>query len=101
MSCVTAPSGARRRGRQGGRQLGSLVPITDTSEWTLSHRSRTLAEVLLTADLGGESVALVYQRIAPEAVRMREAGLTLKVIAEHFHVDDRTVAKAVRWFRQR
>ena len=33
-SCVTAPSGARRRGRQGGRQLGSLVPITDTGEWT-------------------------------------------------------------------
>ena len=34
MSCVTAAAGARRRGRQGGRQLGSLVPITDTGEWT-------------------------------------------------------------------
>ena len=34
MSCVTAAAGARRRGRQGGRQLGSLVPITDTGERT-------------------------------------------------------------------
>ena len=42
-----------------------------------------------------------YQLIAAEAVRLHQAGLTIKAVAAHFGVDDHTAAKAVRWFRSR
>lgn len=42
-----------------------------------------------------------YQLIAVAAVRLHQAGLTFKAIAERFGVDDHTAAKAVRWFCQR
>ena len=40
----------------------------------------------------------VYRRLAAEAVEIRARGVSMKAIAEHFGVDDHTVAKAVRWF---
>lgn len=42
-----------------------------------------------------------YQLIAVAAVRLHQAGLAFKAIAERFGVDDHTAAKAVRWFCRR
>lgn len=41
----------------------------------------------------------VYQRIARKALRLRELGLTDRVIAVGLGATDKTVAKAVRWLR--
>ena len=71
------------------------------SQWTRSHRLRTLAEVSVEVELRGAPITPIYQRIAHEAARLHEGGLTLKAVAEHFAVDDHTAAKAVRCFRQR
>ena len=70
-------------------------------EWTRSQRLRTLAEIPVEVELRGLPEVPIYQRIAREADRLHDAGLTLDAIAEHFAVDDHTAAKAVRWFRQR
>ena len=43
----------------------------------------------------------IYQRIAPEAARLREAGLSDHAIAVDFGVTDKTIAKAIRWLRGR
>ena len=69
--------------------------------WTRSQRLRTLAEIPVEVELRGLPEVPIYQRIAREADRLHDAGLTLDAIAEHFAVDDHTAAKAVRWFRQR
>lgn len=41
----------------------------------------------------------LYQRIADEAENMRRLGLSNSKIAQHLRVDDKTVAKAIRWRR--
>jgi hypothetical protein len=38
-----------------------------------------------------------YQRIAPEARRLRALNLSLAVIGFHFGVTEKTVAKALAW----
>ena len=43
----------------------------------------------------------IYQRIAPEAVRLREAGLSDQALGIRFCVTDKTAAKAIRWFLAR
>lgn len=39
----------------------------------------------------------VYQRIAEEAEHLRRLGFSGSKIARHIGVDDKTVAKAIRW----
>jgi hypothetical protein len=38
-----------------------------------------------------------YQRIADEAKKLHRLGLSNSKIARHLGVDDKTVAKAIRW----
>lgn len=64
------------------------------------QRLRTLAALPVQVELQDEPVVPVYRCIAEEAARLHAAGTALRVIAEHFGVDDHTVAKAVRWFRE-
>ena len=42
-----------------------------------------------------------YRRIAEEAERLRALNLSFEVIAAHFGVSDKTVAKALAWIRNR
>ena len=42
-----------------------------------------------------EAEAPLYQRLAPEAERLRQLGLSLRRIARALGVDDKTVAKAL------
>jgi len=39
----------------------------------------------------------VYQRVAEEAEHLRRLGLSNSKIAQQFMVNDKTVAKAIRW----
>lgn len=41
----------------------------------------------------------VYQQVARKALHLRELGLSYCAIAKRLEVDDKTVAKAVRWLR--
>lgn len=41
-----------------------------------------------------------YQAIAPKALRLREVGLSDRVIATRLGVTDKTVAKAIHWLRE-
>ena len=43
----------------------------------------------------------IYPRIAPEAARLRELGLSDHAIGIRFRVTDKTAAKAIRWFLAR
>lgn len=46
-----------------------------------------------------EVEAPTYQRIAREVERLRALGLSFNKIAEDLGVDDKTIAKALRWHR--
>jgi hypothetical protein len=41
-----------------------------------------------------------YQRIAPEALRLQQLGLSDRLIAARLGVTDKTVAKGIRWLRE-
>ena len=42
-------------------------------------------------------VPQLYQRVARKALFLRELGLSYCAIARKLEVDDKTVAKAIRW----
>lgn len=42
----------------------------------------------------------LYQQVAQRALHLREVGLSNFAIAMRLEVDDKTVAKAVRWLRR-
>ena len=42
----------------------------------------------------------LYQQVARRALHMRELGLSYCAIARRLEVDDKTVAKGVRWLRE-
>ena len=64
--------------------------------WTRSERIRTASEVVLSFSLT-EAEAPAYQRIARDVERLHALGLSLNKIAQHLGLDDKTVAKALRW----
>ena len=66
--------------------------------WTRQENIRTLARLPFQADLVWSIAAPAYQRIAAEAAEMRARGVSMRVVAEHFGVNDHTAGKAVRWF---
>lgn len=41
----------------------------------------------------------LYQRVARKALHLRELGLSYRAIAQRLEVDDKTVAKSVRWLQ--
>ena len=69
-----------------------------TTRWrTRSQRIRTEGEVPFEVVLVDAEKRSVYQRVAEEAEHLRRLGLSNSKIAQHFRVDDKTVAKAIRW----
>ena len=39
----------------------------------------------------------LYQQIAPKAMHLRQLGMSLSCIARKLRVNDKTVAKSIRW----
>jgi hypothetical protein len=67
--------------------------------WTRSKRIRTAFEVSLEFPLT-EAEAPLYQRLAPEIVRLRRLGLSRHRIGKELGIDDKTVEKALHWLRK-
>lgn len=64
--------------------------------WTQSQSIRTVSEAPSSFALA-ETKSRRYQEIAHEAERLTALGLSLNRIGVHLGVDDKTVAKAIRW----
>lgn len=58
-----------------------------------------MAEVALEVVLLEAEARPLYQRVARKALHLRELGLSYCAIAKRLQVDDKTVAKAMRWLR--
>jgi DNA-binding CsgD family transcriptional regulator len=65
--------------------------------WRRSQSIRTEGEVLFEVALLETEERPVYQRIAEGAAHLRYLGLSNSETARHLGVDDKTVAKAIRW----
>ena len=67
--------------------------------WTRTRRIRTAAEVPFEVALLDTSPPPIYQRIARKALHLQELGLSRSAIARRLAVDEKTVAKAIRWLQ--
>lgn len=62
---------------------------------------RTAAQLEVEGSLVEASPPPLYQQIAAKAKHLHELGMSNRAIAGFLGVDDKTVAKAVRWCRSR
>ena len=67
------------------------------SWWRRSQRIRTEGEVAFEVDIVDRSKVPIYIAIAGKAVHMIQLGLSKSCIGKKLGVDDKTVAKALRW----
>jgi hypothetical protein len=65
--------------------------------WRRTQRIRTASGVSLEIVLLEMEELPLYQQIARTVAHLRDLGLSLASIARRLEVDDKTVAKAVRW----
>jgi len=66
-------------------------------QWTRTQRIRTAASLPFQVALVDTAERPSYQRIAAKALRLRELGLSDRVIAKRLGVTDKTVAKGIEW----
>ena len=94
-----AESGAGRTGLDGKTTLGRKPEgwFEFFAWWTRTQRTRTVAQMPFAVALLETALQPVYQQVAKKALHLRELGLSLSAIARKLEVDDKTVAKAVRW----
>ncbi len=71
----------------------------EPSSGTRTQRILTAAEVPLEVVLLETETRPLYQQVARKALHLRELGLSLSANAKKLGVDDKTVAKALRWLR--
>ena len=69
--------------------------------WTRNERTRTLAALPLEEVLRETVPAPAYQRLAGIAAALRVKDWTDHAIAVKFGVTDKTISKAIEWFRRR
>jgi len=67
--------------------------------WTRTQSIRTAGALPFEVALAETSAPPAYQRIAQKALQLRELGLSDRAIAGRLGVTDKTVAKAIGWFR--
>ena len=67
--------------------------------WTRAQRIRTFAEVPIEATILDTDAPPIYQQIAPKAFQLQQVGMSDSAIAKRLGITDRTVAKAIDWFR--
>jgi DNA-binding transcriptional regulator YiaG len=68
--------------------------------WTRTQRIRNFAEVPIEAAILDAGAAPIYQQIAPKAFQLQQLEMSNSAIARRLGVTDKTVAKAVAWFRR-
>src|SRR5438034_7782399 len=73
--------------------------ISSLREWTRSLPIRTAGQIALQFSLLEARPAFAYQRIAVEAIRLHELGMSAVTIAKSLGVTDKTVVKAISWGR--
>jgi len=71
-----------------------LIALVDTDA-----NNSTLARIPFEAEMLDTETAPVYQQIALKAFQLKQLGLSNSSIAGNLGVTDKTVAKAVDWFR--
>jgi len=76
-----------------------MIRASDKYWWTLSQRIRTFTQIPFEAEILDTGAAPIYQQIAPNAFHLKQLGLSNSSIANRLGVTDKTVAKAVDWFR--
>ena len=69
--------------------------LTYGGRWT--EISRTIAQINLTATILTETRQPIYQGIARKSLHLKELGFSNRKIAIRLCVDEKTVAKAIRW----
>ena len=69
------------------------------TKWTRSQPIRTAGQIALTFSLLEARPAFAYQRIAVEATRLQNLGMSAVTIAKSLGVTDKTVVKAISWVR--
>ena len=84
-SASAPPIPATRGGRASGARPGG----------------RTAAAVPLAVELRNPVLTPIYQLMAPQALELRERGVSVAAIARRFGVDHHTAAKALRWLAER
>jgi hypothetical protein len=65
--------------------------------WTRSQRIRTEGEITFEIAILNSTPAPLYQKIAKEVSDLHQLGLNNVCIAKYLGVDDKIVAKALRW----
>jgi len=68
--------------------------------WTRTQRIQTFAEIPIDAAILDADAAPIYQQIAAKALQLQQLGMSNSAIAKRFGGTDKTVAKAVAWFRR-
>ena len=66
--------------------------------WTWMQCPRTSFHHVFHFELREPPVTPLYQKIAAEAVQMDAQGASTSLMARHFGVAPKTVAKAIAWF---
>ena len=69
--------------------------------WTRSQWTRTAAALPLAVELRSAVVTPIYQAMAPQALELRQRGVSVAGIARLFGVDHHTATKALRWVAER
>ena len=65
--------------------------------WTPTQRIRTVARVPFEAALLVAPPLIKYQEISKKALHLQQLGLSFRLIAQKLGVNDKTVARAIRW----
>ncbi len=63
------------------------------------ERIRTEAEIPFEVALQDDAPPPLYQAIAEKAYQLQQVGMSANAISKHLKVDDKTVAKALRWLK--
>ena len=68
--------------------------------WRRTQCIRTAAEMPLEVALLATEAPPVYQQIAAKALYLHQLGFTYLDIARRLGVNDKTVAKSIRWLQE-
>jgi hypothetical protein len=77
------------------------MEITEVRKWTRSQPIRTAGQIPVQFSLLEAQAPFAYQRIAAEATRLRQLGMSALGIAKALGVTDKTVLKGILWARSR